>query len=126
MAKIAKQAAKVTRNVAKSAKSAKASNVKANNVKAKAKANAKANVKASNGKAKAKAEKVSTHQPLQVADNAKVIEVKLDTMRKGSKVYNRFAKIKRGMTVADIIALNDGPSRYDLACAFNRKRIAFK
>ena len=66
------------------------------------------------------------HQPLDVPDNAKVVEIKLETMRQGSLVRRRFEKVRKGMTVAQIVALADGPTRYDLACAANRDRISFK
>lgn len=65
------------------------------------------------------------HIALAYADNAKVSSIDMSSMREGSSVHKRFAKVRKGMTIGAIKALDGGPTGYDLACAFNRDRIAF-
>lgn len=58
-------------------------------------------------------------------DDAAIIEqLKPDTMREGSLVRERFDKIRPGMTVAE--AVQAGVSKFDLACAINRGRLAVR
>lgn len=58
-------------------------------------------------------------------DDGTIIEqIKPDTMREGSLVRERFDKIRPGMTVAD--AVQAGVSKFDLACAINRGRLAVR
>lgn len=78
---------------------------------------------------KAKAKKATRERPehiaLAYADNAKVASIDMSSMRAGSSVHKRFAKVRKGMTIGAIKELADGPTGYDLACAFNRDRITF-
>ena len=104
MAKIVKQ---TKRAIAKSSKPA---SVKRGKVIATAKAKP----------AKAKREHIGADT---IADNAKLLRIDMNTMRKGSDVHTRFAKLKKGMTKAKAMEL--GVSGYDLACALERNRIAF-
>jgi hypothetical protein len=58
-----------------------------------------------------------------ITDTMKVKAVKLDGLRSGkSKIRGRLAKIRVGMSVADVLA-KCGISRYDLSCAVPRGRI---
>lgn len=76
---------------------------------------------------KAKVEKVpyadTLHVPAEtIGDGRKVKAVKLDGMRKGTGIYKRLAKIRPGMTVADVLA-KCGVSRFDLSCHVPRGRV---
>lgn len=117
VAKVAKGANKVAK-VAKVAKGSAKANNKANAAKVATKG------KVANKVAKVAKPKVA-HVPLDIPNNAKVKEIRLDTMRKGSKVYERFAKVRKGMTLGAILELDNGPSRYDMACAVQRDRMSF-
>jgi hypothetical protein len=57
-----------------------------------------------------------------ITDDRKVKAVKLDGMRKGTAIYKQLAKIKVGMTVADVLSKTP-VSRFSLACHVPRGRI---
>lgn len=59
-----------------------------------------------------------------IDDAATIEQLRPDTMREGSLVRERFDKIQPGMTVAE--AVQAGVSKFDLACAINRGRLAVR
>lgn len=59
-----------------------------------------------------------------ISDSDRIVEVKLDTMREGSLVHRRFARVRPGMTIAE--AVRSGISRVDLACAIARERVVLE
>lgn len=56
-----------------------------------------------------------------IGDTDCILEIRLDTMRPGSLVRERFAKLRTGMSVAEAVQI--GVSKFDLACAINRDRV---
>jgi hypothetical protein len=59
-----------------------------------------------------------------ISDADRIVEIRLDTMREGSLVRQRFSRVKPGMTIGE--AVRSGVSRFDLGCAIARERLVLE